>query len=254
MRILLIDDSRNMDVTKIARDYYEGVLALSCRRWDLVYLDHDLGGDKTGYDIMCWLEEHQDCLPPKIVCISANPPGRDRINAVIKKLYGEIAQDYYAHPTSFIDDNVSIGSGTKIWHNTHISSGTSIGANCNIGQCVFIGRNVIIGNGCKLQNGVNVFTGCKLEDNVFLGPNVTTTNDFYPSVSNVIFDGDYNEIIIKAGASIGAGSILIGKKDEPLIIGEGSLVGAGTIVTKNVEPNTLIYQKRTTTIKNYERM
>lgn len=101
MRRLLIDDLRSdKDVgailTMIARDYEFGVRALILQagsqglRWDELYLDHDLGLGKSGYDIMCFLEEHHELLPGKIICVSANGSGRERIELVRKKLYGEL--------------------------------------------------------------------------------------------------------------------------------------------------------------------
>lgn len=85
-RHLLIDDMRNIKADDIARTYQEGIEFLSKNKYSHLWLDHDLGEEKTGYDIMCWLEEHQENLPDKIICISSNPVGRERINVVIKKL------------------------------------------------------------------------------------------------------------------------------------------------------------------------
>ena len=94
MRILLIDDVRNLEADVIARNYNEGIKQLKFNGgWDLLMLDHDLASfdinnkETTGYDIMCWLEENNEFLPKKIICVSANPVGRDRINVVIDKLY-----------------------------------------------------------------------------------------------------------------------------------------------------------------------
>jgi len=102
MRILLIDDQRNFnDVTRVARTFDEGIRALQEGNWDLLYLDHDLGdtrgsdlvprpenkNDWTGYDIMCWLEQHPEKLPGRIVIVSANPVGVERMRLVVRKLY-----------------------------------------------------------------------------------------------------------------------------------------------------------------------
>jgi len=90
MRTLLIDDIRNIDVDVVARDYFEGLRQLEFEGpWDLLLLDHDLasfkdGREFTGYDIMSWLEEFPQFMPKKIICVSANPVGRDRINKVIE--------------------------------------------------------------------------------------------------------------------------------------------------------------------------
>ncbi len=93
MRTLLIDDMRTMDVTQTERKYYPGICALrDDGPWDVLYLDHDLSsfyqrGEMTGYNIMCWLEEHQEYLPKKIVLVTSNPAGRQRMQQVIDKLY-----------------------------------------------------------------------------------------------------------------------------------------------------------------------
>lgn len=89
MKTLVIDDLRFFETASVhARNYEEGIYQLkNCGPWDLLYLDHDLGEDKTGYDVMCWLEENTEYLPGEIVCVSANPVGKDRITQVIDKLY-----------------------------------------------------------------------------------------------------------------------------------------------------------------------
>lgn len=94
MKILLIDDIRNLPATKVARDYFSGVEALETSEWDVLLLDHDLacydedGKEWTGYDVMCWLEEHPEHLPKQeIKIVSSNPVGRDRMQSVIDKLY-----------------------------------------------------------------------------------------------------------------------------------------------------------------------
>ena len=96
-RHLLIDDIRTLNCDKIARTYEEGIAALQEEKWDVLWLDHDLGfmhygkdysDEKTGYDIMCWLEEHPEHLPGRIEIVSSNPVGRERIQRVKDKLYG----------------------------------------------------------------------------------------------------------------------------------------------------------------------
>jgi len=87
---------------------------------------------------------------------------------------------YFVHESSIVEENVSIGEGTKIWHFSHILSGSVIGENCNIGQNVVIGPDVTIGRGCKIQNNVSVYKGVTLEDEVFCGPSMVFTNVFNP--------------------------------------------------------------------------
>jgi UDP-2-acetamido-3-amino-2,3-dideoxy-glucuronate N-acetyltransferase len=93
--------------------------------------------------------------------------------------------DYYIHESSYVDDNVSIGKGTKIWHFCHIQSGAQIGEGCSFGQNVNVGNNVKIGNHVRVQNNVSIYEGVEIEDNVFCGPscvftNVTTPRAHFP--------------------------------------------------------------------------
>jgi UDP-2-acetamido-3-amino-2,3-dideoxy-glucuronate N-acetyltransferase len=140
----------------------------------------------------------------------------------------------FIHETSIIDKNVEIGIGTKIWHWAHVCQCAKIGENCVLGQNVYIGPNVIIGNNVKIQNNVSVYTGVTVEDDVFLGPSCVFTNDYVPSATNS--EWKITETLIKKGASIGANATIVCGN----IVGENSLVGAGSVVTKNVEPNTVV--------------
>ena len=88
--------------------------------------------------------------------------------------------NFYLHPSSYVDDHVTIGAGTKIWHFCHIQSGAVIGETCSLGQNVNIGNNVRMGKGCKLQNNVTLYEGVELEDYVFCGPSCVFTNDLTP--------------------------------------------------------------------------
>lgn len=92
MRTLLIDDIRDFGCDKTCKTYSEGIEALKSERWDIVYLDHDLGfyldGDeRTGYDILCWLEQHPEYLPKEIIIVTMNPSGKERMELALKKLY-----------------------------------------------------------------------------------------------------------------------------------------------------------------------
>jgi UDP-3-O-[3-hydroxymyristoyl] glucosamine N-acyltransferase len=85
-------------------------------------------------------------------------------------------KDYFVHKSSFIDEDVKIGKGTKIWHFSHIQSGAIIGEECTLGQNVNVSNNVIVGNFCKIQNNVSLYEGVELEDYVFCGPSMVFTN------------------------------------------------------------------------------
>ncbi|MFZ5945171.1 MAG: acyltransferase [Bacillota bacterium] len=143
--------------------------------------------------------------------------------------------DFYVHPSSYIDQPTEIGANTKIWHFSHVMRDCKIGINCNIGQNVFIASGVILGNGVKVQNNVSIYTGVICEDDVFLGPSMVFTNVINPR-SFVERKSEYKNTIIKKGASIGANATVVCGNN----IGKYSLIGAGTVVTKDV-PGYAIY-------------
>lgn len=143
-------------------------------------------------------------------------------------------KEYFSHETSIIESD-QIGAGTKIWAFCHISRGVIIGKNCVIGERVYIGPGVNIGNNVKIQNNSLIYEGVTIEDEVFVGPNVVTTNDIEPRATGSWKDR-FRETTLEKGCSIGANSTIIcGNK-----IGSNSLVGAGSVVTKNVEPDTVV--------------
>ena len=144
---------------------------------------------------------------------------------------------YFVHESSYIDENVSIGIGTKIWHFSHVQSGARIGAKTTIGQNVNISNNVRIGNNVKIQNNVSIYEGVEIEDYVFCGPSMVFTNIIKPR-SEFPQKGSkfYEKTIIKKSASIGANVTLICGNT----IGRYSLIGAGSVVTKNVPDFALV--------------
>jgi UDP-2-acetamido-3-amino-2,3-dideoxy-glucuronate N-acetyltransferase len=144
-------------------------------------------------------------------------------------------KEYFAHETAVIDENCSIGKGTKIWHFSHIMSGCKIGNDCNIGQNVVVSPKVILGNNVKIQNNVSVYTGVICEDDVFLGPSMVFTNVVNPR-SAVNRRGQYVETLVKKGVSIGANATIV--CGYP--IGEYAFIGAGAVVTKEVAPYALV--------------
>ncbi len=142
---------------------------------------------------------------------------------------------YFAHETAVIDAGVNIGKGTKIWHFSHIMPDANIGENCNIGQNVVISPKVVLGKNVKVQNNVSIYTGVICEDDVFLGPSMVFTNIANPR-SAVIRRDEYQQTLVKKGASIGANATIICGND----IGEYAFVGAGAVVTKTVKPYALV--------------
>lgn len=145
-------------------------------------------------------------------------------------------RNYFVHPSSFTDDNVQIGEGTKIWHFSHIMSGARIGKNCKIGQNVVIGRDVCIGNRVKIQNNVSVYKGVILEDEVFCGPSSVFTNVINPR-SAIPRMNELKTTLIKRGATIGANATIICGNT----IGKYAFIGAGAVATKDVPDYALVF-------------
>lgn len=147
-----------------------------------------------------------------------------------------IDKSTFIHQTSIIDNKVIIGERTKIWHFCHVSEGATIGNNCTLGQNVFIGKNVKIGNGVKIQNNVSIFDGVEIEDDVFIGPSVVFTNILNPRAF-INRKADFLKTKICKGASIGANvTVICGHS-----IGEYALIGAGSVITKNIGVQELWY-------------
>lgn len=146
------------------------------------------------------------------------------------------------HPTSQISSKARIGVGTTIWQYTHVREKVLIGKNCVIGNGVYIDTGVKIGNNVKIQDRVLIYRKATLEDGVFLGPGVILTNDKYPRAINskggIKSFEEFNpgKVLIKKGASVGAGSIIL----TDLTVGKFAMVGAGSIVTENIPDYGLV--------------
>lgn len=138
------------------------------------------------------------------------------------------------HPLSDVKTK-HIGEDTNIWQFCVVFPEARIGSNCNICANVLIENDVVIGNNVTVKSGVQIWDGATIEDNVFIGPNVTFTNDLSPR--SKIHSKEYEKIIIKKGASIGANSTIV----AGITIGEYALIGAGSVVTKDIKSNTLWY-------------
>ncbi|HEY6411639.1 MAG TPA: acyltransferase [Ktedonobacteraceae bacterium] len=150
---------------------------------------------------------------------------------------------FYAHPTAEVSPEAHIGAGTRIWHQAHIREYAHIGETCNIGKGVYIDAHVHIGSNAKIQNHVSIFEGVTLEDGVFVGPHVCFTNDLAPRAitpTGKLKSADDWEItptLVQYGASIGAGAIIL----CGITIGKFALVGAGSVVTRDVPPHALVF-------------
>jgi len=142
---------------------------------------------------------------------------------------------YFAHPTAVIDENCTIGNGTKIWHFSHVMTGAVIGDNCNLGQNVVVSPKVVLGNNVRVQNNVSIYEGVICEDDVFLGPSMVLTNVINPR-SAVSRKNEFKTTLIKKGASIGANATIICGNT----IGRYAFIGAGTVVTRDVPDYALV--------------
>ena len=143
--------------------------------------------------------------------------------------------DVTVHESAYVDEPCEIGAGTKIWHFSHIMANSKLGLKCNIGQNVVIAPNVILGNNVKVQNNVSIYTGAILEDDVFCGPSMVFTNVLTPR-SEIIRRGEYQQTLVKRGASMGANSTIV----CPVEIGRFAFVGAGAVVAKDVQDYALV--------------
>ncbi len=143
-------------------------------------------------------------------------------------------KEYYAHPSSIVDDGCKIGKGVKIWHFSHIMTGCTLGDGCNIGQNVVISPEVVLGRNVKVQNNVSIYTGVTCDDDVFLGPSMVFTNVINPR-SAVNRKSQYAKTHVGRGATIGANATIVCGHD----IGDFAFIGAGAVVTKTVQPYSL---------------
>ena len=142
---------------------------------------------------------------------------------------------YFVHPTSTVDPPCEIGEGVKVWHYSHIMKDCVIGRNCNIGQNVVVSPGCVLGQNVKVQNNVSIYTGVVCEDDVFLGPSMVFTNVINPR-SHIVRRHEYQQTLVKRGASIGANATIICGH----AIGRYAFVGAGAVVTKDVPDFALV--------------
>ena len=144
--------------------------------------------------------------------------------------------EFFVHESSYVDDHVKIGKGTKIWHFCHIQSGAEIGENCSMGQNVNVSNNVKIGNGCKLQNNVSVYEGVEMEDYVFCGPSMVFTNDLTPRAKYPKGSAGYKKTLLRTGTTVGANATIVCGHT----IGKWAMIAAGAVVTKDVNDHALM--------------
>jgi acetyltransferase-like isoleucine patch superfamily enzyme len=140
----------------------------------------------------------------------------------------------YIDKTANVSSEANIGDGTKIWINSQIRESTTIGKNCIISKDTYIDTQVKIGNNCKIQNSVSIYQGVTIEDDIFVGPNACFTNDKVPRA----FDQEWKitPTLVKKGTSIGANATIV----CGITLGEYCMIAAGSVVTKDVEPYSLV--------------
>jgi len=139
----------------------------------------------------------------------------------------DLKADFFVHSHALCESK-DIGKGTRVWAFAHILPKAKLGQDCNICDHVFIENDVLIGDRVTIKCGVQIWDGITLEDDVFVGPNATFTNDKHPR--SKVYPGSWPKTLVKRGASIGANATIL----PGLTIGENSMVGAGSVVTKDV--------------------
>ncbi len=143
---------------------------------------------------------------------------------------------FFVHEKALCD-SLQIGEGTRIWGFSHVLKGAVIGKHCNVGEHVFIENRVRIGNGCTIKNGISIWDTVTLEDSVFLGPYVVFTNDLRPRAFIKRGIENFLPTTLKRGCTVGANTTII----CGITVGEFSMVGAGSVLTKDVAPHALVF-------------
>ena len=144
-------------------------------------------------------------------------------------------RDFFVHESSYVDDGVQIGAGTKVWHFCHIQQGAVIGRNCSLGQNVNVANHVRIGNGVRIQNNVSIYEGVEIEDNVFCGPSCVFTNVITPRAHFPVHHA-YARTLVREGASLGANCTVVCGHT----VGRSAMIAAGAVVTHDVKDYALM--------------
>jgi UDP-2-acetamido-3-amino-2,3-dideoxy-glucuronate N-acetyltransferase len=246
--MILFDDTNTTEKLKYFSEYldFKGKFPIPVKdKFEIIQLDDS----KSPLRIEC--EHFKECVEQNRAPITDGEEGL-RVLRVLKALQESLDQNckvkllqspsppiiqqaYFAHETAYIDEGVEIGEGTKIWHFSHICKGAKIGKNCNIGQNVFIAGGAVLGDNCKVQNNVSIYAGVIAGDYVFFGPSCVLTNDINPR-GMYSKAGHYIETILEDGVTLGANcTIVCGNR-----LGKHSLIGSGAVVTKDVEPFSIM--------------
>jgi UDP-2-acetamido-3-amino-2,3-dideoxy-glucuronate N-acetyltransferase len=152
------------------------------------------------------------------------------------------AAEAVVHTTADVEPGAVVGPGTRVWARAHLRTGSRVGRDCTIGANVFVDVDVAVGDHCKIQNGASLFKGVRLADGVFVGPHAIFTNDRVPRAVNPdgslkgVSDWTVGTSTVARGAAIGAGVVVL----TGVTIGQWAMIGAGSIVTRNVEDHALV--------------
>jgi acetyltransferase-like isoleucine patch superfamily enzyme/dTDP-4-dehydrorhamnose 3,5-epimerase-like enzyme len=146
-----------------------------------------------------------------------------------------IHTSYFAHEKAIVEPGAQIGEHTRVWAFAHVLPGARIGSECNICDQVFIENDVIVGDRVTIKCGVQLWDGLRVETDVFIGPNVTFTNDPFPRSKQ--YPEKFKVTVIRAGASIGANSTIL----PGITIGRNAMIGAGSVVTRDVPANAIVF-------------
>ena len=144
-------------------------------------------------------------------------------------------QNYFVHPSAYVDVPCEIGAGTKIWHFCHVMKGARIGERCILGQNVLVSNDTVIGSNVKIQNNVSIYAGVELEDDVFCGPSCVFTNVINPR-SQIVRHSQYQRTLVRRGATIGANATIV----CGATIGCYAFIGAGAVVRGDVPDYALM--------------
>jgi len=144
-----------------------------------------------------------------------------------------VERGYFRHPQAIVETE-RVGDGTRVWAFAHVLPGAVVGRDCNICDHVFIENDVVVGDRVTVKSGVQLWDGVTLEDDVFVGPNATFTNDPFPRSRQ--YPERFARTVVRAGASIGANATLL----PGIEIGQGAMVGAGAVVTRDVPPGVVV--------------
>ena len=162
---------------------------------------------------------------------------KQKVSVDLHFLRERLLEDHgvFVHPSATVSRDAAVGQGTRIWHGAQVREGAELGIDVVISKDVYIDRNVTIGDRTKVQNGVSVYFGVTVEDDVLLGPHMTFTNDLYPRAFNSEFE--LVKTVVRQGASIGANATVVCGNT----IGRYAMVGAGSVVTRDVPDFALVY-------------